>query len=103
MSPAHAFERLATHSVEDFAGRVGEVFRVAEPPLELHLEQVDELGAAPGPGRPQPFSLLFRGPAAHLLAQGIHSLENPGLGPLAIFLVPVSSDGQIAHYEAVFN
>ena len=50
------------------------------------------------------FSLLFRGPAAATIEQGIHALDHAQLGRLSLFLVPVgSSNATPRHYEAVFN
>lgn len=50
-----------------------------------------------------PFSLRFRGPREPRLQQGIHAVEHPSLGAIAIFLVPVSADETGADYEAVFG
>jgi len=50
------------------------------------------------------FSLLFRGPAAATIEQGIHALEHAQLGHLSLFLVPVgSARADARHYEAIFN
>lgn len=101
---------------EHFEAHLGQVFRLVVPDggeLELTLLQARELGGAPQDRRP-PFSVLWRGPAAPLLAQGIYLIEAPGgeasLGRLEIFIVPVGrADGPGDEgnsgmlYEAVFT
>ena len=88
---------------ETFASRIGEPFAIAEPTaLELSLEQANLGIAARDPAR-RPFSLVFRGPPRPLLPQRIYRLEHAALGPLEIFIVPISCDAGGAHYEAVFT
>jgi hypothetical protein len=48
------------------------------------------------------FSLLFTGPR-EALAQGTYRVEHGDLGSFSLFLVPVTTDGDEQHYEAVFN
>jgi len=100
---------------EQFAQRVGHSFRLelAEQALELELVEVKSLGspsaeAAWGAAGPQPrgesFSLVFRGPQAILLEQGMFSLSQAEMGDLEpIFLVPIAADDQGRYYEAIFN
>ncbi len=90
--------------VEDFAGRVGERFRLdpGEGPT-LDLELTEARGMPGGSDRRQPFSLVFRGPAEPLLAQRIWRLEHTDLGALDIFLVPIGGDEKGMRYEAVFS
>ena len=49
------------------------------------------------------FSLLFRGPLAEPLEQGVHELEKRPLGTLAIFLVPMLPEADARYYEGIFN
>lgn len=95
---------LASLTREDFASRIGEVFalRGEDGELSLRLTEAKPLAARAGAGR-EPFALLFQGPVAPRLAQGIQPLEHPQLGRLEIFLVPVGADEEGARYEAVFN
>ena len=93
---------------EDFQPRVGAAFRVAlesGDPLELTLIEARDLTlqGRPPANRRMPFSLLFRGPRSPVLPQRIYALEDPGLGRLEIFLVPIGTDGDGVRYEAIFN
>jgi hypothetical protein len=59
------------------------------------------------PGRQQPgyeiFSLIFHGPAASVLPQGIYNLQAEGAEPIDLFLVPIGQVGEEIQYQAVFN
>jgi hypothetical protein len=94
---------LASLTVDDFAPLEGAPFRLRwdGTDVPLVLEEVRELGRREG--FRNPFSLLFRGPAAPLLPQQVHELAGDGLGELALFLVPVGADERGAAYEAVFT
>ncbi len=95
---------LENLKVEDFAGRVGETFRLDPPedgPLELELTEAR--GEGGDSHSRQPFSLVFRGPAEPILLQRIWRLEHADLGALEIFLVPIGPDGKGMRYEAVFS
>jgi len=95
-------------TVESFAGELGKTFRVTpadSPAVDLVLAEARSLSPKtrpPDAGR-APFSLVFLGPAAPVLAQRIYSLDNPSLGRLEIFLVPIAADAAGVKYEAVFN
>lgn len=98
---------LARLTIQSFEPALGQVFRLlAEDAggLELELIQVKPLGVAGAEyaGR-QPFSLLFRGPLEPLLEQQLIALENPLLGELALFLVPVGADADGMLYDSTFN
>ena len=91
---------------ERYAPCVGQVFalRDAAPDLRLELLEATPLAErAQPPADRVPFALLFRGPPAPALAQGVYRLHHDALGEDAIFLVPVGVDGDGALYEAVFN
>jgi len=53
--------------------------------------------------RMESFSLLFCGPIAPYLPQGIYRLQHEKLGTMEMFLVPLGPDGRGMQYEAVFN
>ncbi len=89
-------EHAAT--LETFAPRVGETFRTDE--IELTLTEASPSGPS-GAARPG-FALVFRGPDEAPLAQGTYPLENPAVGRLDIFLVPIAPDPDGRRYEAVF-
>ena len=69
--------------------------------IELHVDSVTLLPAHRL--RPEPFSLILRGPATPLLEQGIYALRHPRLGPTELFLVPIGRDAQCTRYEVTFN
>lgn len=79
----------------------------AEQTVDVVLIQVQPLPAQPGrggqPPKRQPFSLVFRGPLHFVLPQRIHEVEEPTLGKIAIFLVPIGPDDSGQRYEAIFN
>ena len=100
-----ALHDLASLELADFAACLGQRFQLdaGGTPLELALVSADALGGAPSAeGRRHPFSLVFRGPQAPILAQRIHRLESARLGVLEIFLVPIEPDAAGRRYEAVF-
>jgi hypothetical protein len=99
-------DRLAELAWSDFAPFLKQHFRVAldGASLDLELASAEPLGSGdPAPGRRRPFSLIFRGPKAPLLAQRIYRLEHATLGPLEIFLVPLGPDAAGLRYEAIFT
>jgi hypothetical protein len=94
---------------DDFADRVGERFDVAVTDgeaLRMELVEVTESSEAGGPGpageQRRQFSLVFRGPAAPVLAQGSHRLTHDDLDDLELFLVPLGPDAEGMRYEAAF-
>lgn len=76
-------------------------------PIELELTEVKDLKTDSKREDANPFSLLFRGPSDIILQQQIVSMENPRLGVLGLFLVPVGPDPDDQErrilYEAVFT
>jgi hypothetical protein len=59
----------------------------------------------PGAHRPEPFHLIFRGPADRPLDQRVCPLEHHQLGQSDVFLVPIGPgvDGRGPYYQAIFN
>jgi hypothetical protein len=113
---------LATLTVESFDGLTGEPFLVvradaaaagvapahggggqADTPAQLTLAEVERLGAPNAPGMRAPFSLIFTGPPAPILAQGIRVLRHPRLGALELFLVSLGPGPDGARYQAIFS
>lgn len=99
---------LATAKLADLARWVGTEFRVdivAGGPIALELVEAEALPTRPGAPRTEPFSLIFRGPGDRPMEQGTYSLEHPGIGPMALFLVPIGpgSDGRGPYYQSIFN
>ena len=89
---------------EDFGACLKQPFRISleGAAFAIELVNVDIWGESQADRR-QPFSLTFRGPSNPVLSQRIYALENPTLGTLEIFLVPISPDNQGMRYEAVFS
>jgi hypothetical protein len=93
-----------THA--QFAECMGSKFRIlpeAASPLEVELVEANQLPGGKGAARPEPFSLLFRGPLAPILPQRIYQIEHEKLGTFGLFLVPLGPDKGRQRYEAIFN
>src|SRR5262245_12483330 len=78
-------------SKAQFTSRIGQRFRVVPDgaaSVEIELIEVDPI--EPPEGRP--FSVLFRGPLAPVLAQQSHRLEHGELEPFDLFIVAVGPD-----------
>ena len=95
-------------TLPDFQDRVGATFRVETSPEEsqdLTLIEAKALQVRSGPGRTEPFSLIFRGPMSRRLEQKIHRLAQAEMGTLDLFLVPLGTEGdpEGTHYQAIFN
>jgi len=96
---------LAALTADDFAPLVGDRFRLAAPDgraVDVTLRAATSEPAAAAPGARGPFSVMFGGPAAPIVPQGIQRLHHPALGELELFLVPVTPDACGARYQAVF-
>lgn len=99
---------LAQLDLATCRARTGEDFRLEAdvvPPIVLRLEEAAPTRRDPAgePADGRPFSLLFRGPTAPVLGQGMHDLDNPNLSLPGIFLVPLGPEGDGQLYQAVFN
>jgi uncharacterized protein DUF6916 len=97
---------LESLDITSFAGRVGELFRIAiddATMLPTRLIEVTPAGTyAHGPRR-TPFSVVFRSPPGAPLPQRIYRLHHDELGALELFLVPIGPDEEGMLYEAVFS
>lgn len=72
--------------------------------VSIRLEMVNLLGGHdPERSARQPFALEFSGPMEPLLQQRIYCLDNPEVGELELFLVPVGPQDGRQRYEAVFT
>jgi hypothetical protein len=99
---------LESFSVETFADRVGEAFRVRlddGSELELQLASATAAPTRPsdGPRSRAPFSIVFHGPPEPVLPQRIYSFEHGALGTFELFIVPLGPEGSSMQYEAVFG
>jgi hypothetical protein len=89
-----------------FSECVGETFRERQEsgePLELELVEAEALPVHEGSVRKDPFSLLFRGPPGHALAQRTYTVVHERLGEVALFMVPVGMKEEGILLEAVVN
>ena len=101
---------LESLDVTTFAGRVGEVFRLAvDETTTIPSRLIAVTPATGGSARPAraggraPFSLIFRSPPGAPLPQRIYRLQHEELGVLDLFLVPIGPDAEGMCYEAVFG
>ena len=98
-------------TLDSFAGLAGETFTLSESAglaLPLELAEARSLAsagtAAEGRRRArEPFSIVFKGPAAPVLPQRIYRLEHARLGALDLFLVPIGPGAGGLLYEAIFT
>ena len=102
-------DELPWLTVDQFGGRVGEVFEVhgdGPEPVPMLLAEVESGDAAggrsPSGAERRQFSLLFRGPVDCEFPQAIYRLEHDELGRLDLFLVPLGPDADGSRFEAVF-
>jgi hypothetical protein len=90
----------------DFQSHVGEDFFIhfsGEVTGTAQLEKVVDLPAYNNRER-KPFSVLFQTTQKnHHYQQAIYTIEQPGLGSMEIFLVPVGRNEKGVQYEAVFS
>jgi hypothetical protein len=95
---------LEDFTVETFAPRVGETFRVdtGSATVEMCLTEVTESEGA-GPSGRTPFSLVFLDAGGEVLPQHIYPFEHDELGSFEIFIVPIGQDPDGVRYEAVFT
>lgn len=97
-------EPSSPQNLEAYAPHLGSRFIVADGGATLTLV-LAELIPPRGTPRKDPFELHFQ-EEGWSLPQGIHTLEHPALGPVAIFLTPIgpSKEAEGCYlYQAVFN
>jgi hypothetical protein len=94
---------LAQFTLADFEPRIDDRFHVATPvgDVALRLVEIRSLGQSLRAGGA--FSLTFLSPPGPFLPQAIHTLQNPVLGTLEIFLVPLGPKDAGNSYEAIFT
>lgn len=96
-----------------FAARLGDTFQVyaGTTPVGLRLVKVTALnsiaaGAAqarPGGHTEDSFAVLFRGPRAQPIAQGMYDFAHSRIGSFPLFIVPMAAEQDARYYEAIFN
>jgi len=99
-------------SLSSFVPLVGSTFRVSldeATRVDLALAEAVSIrsassGRRAGPGLAQEtFSLVFEGPLAPQLGQGIFAFEHDGIGRFSLFIVPIARNEKAMQYQAVFN
>jgi len=109
---------LDRETKEMFSEHIGETFRITlESADAINLELI-EVSALPERTfqpkkwgraseikiRPDPFSMVFRGPKDFFLEQRMYTLEHEVMGTLeGLFLVPIDEDERGFYYEVIFN
>jgi hypothetical protein len=94
---------LESFTIDVFAGRVDERFRLLTDTetLDVTLVECEPLG---GTAMSRvPFSLVFLGPPEPVLPQRIYPLGHDELGDFELFLVPIAQDDEGTRYQAVFT
>ena len=88
-----------------FTPLLGEVFNFCGMNVraELSLKAVSILGHRRSEALRDPFSLVFIGPQALRLPQGIYTVENATLGTMDIFVTQIGDGGKGSEFEAIFT
>ena len=91
--------------LDEFTSLVGQEFNVSWEfgSGKLRLESAKALQYRGGPGRQDPFYLVFRGLPVGPVSQGIFQVTHPELGTLEMFLVPNAMEQGELFYSALFN
>lgn len=104
----HLRTATTAHSLtdSDFHSQMGKEFVIyfsEEDAATAQLEEVAELPAYNNLER-KPFSILLQTAQKDLYyPQAIYTIEQPALGSMQIFLVPVGCNEKGVQYEAVFS
>lgn len=97
--------RLKSLNLEAFARYRGEAFHFSLPqasPVKLELAGIENRPPVSAVGG-ECFAVIFRGPRDRPLAQGTYEVWGRRSGAFSLFIVPMRSEGQTQHYEALFN
>ena len=98
---------LESFTVETFAGRIGEAFRIVlddGTPIRTTLVEARTWGEESARGRGRvPFAVTLRGPLRPVLPQRIYRMEHDTIGAFELFIVPIGPDAEGMRYEAVFS
>lgn len=94
---------LHTLNSKSFVEQLHTSFKVSAgnaAPLTLELIEVNEPATPP---TIELFSLLFRGPLAPRLSQGIHRFQHEKMGDFELFLTAIGADEEATTYEVIFH
>ena len=86
-----------------FAKHINSEFQVHDPADQSFALKLIQVVPRTKTAQFEAFSLLFHGPSAHFMPQGIHKIKHTQLGEIDLFLVPVGKNENGFEYEAVFN
>ena len=86
-----------------FASQLNTHFQVEGEATGAAALELVEASAVSAPAGFEAFAIVFRGPPAPLLSQGIHRFRHAALGAFDLFTVPIRQDQRGLYYEAVFN
>ena len=92
-------------SIEQFDDKICQTFALDEadtPAIPLTLIEAKTLRNYANAKR-VPFSLMFTSKGEFVLPQRIYALRHDILGPVSIFLVPLTHQDGMTTYQAVFN
>jgi hypothetical protein len=92
-------------SIEQFDDKICQTFALDEadtPAIPLTLIEAKTLRNYANAKR-VPFSLMFTSKGEFVLPQRIYALRHEILGPVSIFLVPLTHQDGMTTYQAVFN
>ena len=89
-------------TLADFSARTGAIFQANRDGqgFDLRLESTQSFVANT---QQTNFSVLFIAPGNMPAEQGLYTLNNETLGPMDLFLTPVSRGEEGIYFEAVFN
>jgi hypothetical protein len=89
----------------DFSQHVGKLFDFdgGRAALRLAVIDVEDNAVAPSAGR-TPFTLIFHGPVAAVLPEGLYSAEVEGGSVVTLYVMPIHTTAvDRQDYQAVFN
>jgi hypothetical protein len=93
----------AIYKAETFRSQLDTVFQVERDASLVPLRLTDVADGRTGGGF-QRFSVLFHGPAEHVLLQGTYTFHHDALGTFPLFIVPLlESNTERIVYEACFS
>jgi hypothetical protein len=106
-STGQGFETTGQLSAEHFRPHLTKIFRVRAGRHELTLAEVQmpALSEAQRQVLPrQPFMLIFRGPPADILREGLYTFEVEGGPAFEFYVMPIQTFARDCQdYQAVFN
>jgi hypothetical protein len=94
---------LTEFRLTTFDGCLNTEFEIIENEGSLCVLQLTDILEHTKTLHQETFSLIFHGPSAPFMPQGMRMLKHSKLGELELFLVPVGKEKEGFQYEAAFN